>query len=78
MWNIKKNNKLVNITKKKKKSRLTDIENKLVITSREGKEGEDRGEDIKGLPDSDDTLFFKSGSTFPMSEEILDITPGCY
>ena len=36
MWNLKKYNKLVNITKK---SRLTDIENKLVATSRERRQG---------------------------------------
>ena len=31
MWNLQKNNKLLNITTTKK-SRLTDTENKLVVT----------------------------------------------
>ena len=41
MWNLKKKSKLVNITIKKKRYRLTDIENKLVVTSeeREAKRG---------------------------------------
>ena len=36
MWNLKKYNKLVNITKN---SRLTDIENKLAVTSGEREGG---------------------------------------
>ena len=38
MWNLKNNNKLVNITKR---NTLTNIENKLVVTSgeREGRRG---------------------------------------
>ena len=36
MWNLQKNNKLLHIAKKK--SRLTDIENKLVVTSGEREE----------------------------------------
>ena len=40
MWNLKKYNKLVNTTKKR--SRLTDIENKPVVTSGGG-EGQYRG-----------------------------------
>ena len=40
MWNLKKYNKLVNI--QQERSRLTDIENKLVVTSgeREGRRSE--------------------------------------
>ena len=45
MWNLKKY-KLVNVTK----SRLTDTENKLGITSEEraGVEGQDRGRGLRG------------------------------
>ena len=46
MWNLK--NKQVNITKR---NRLTNIENKLVVTSGEweGRKGKDRGRGLKDI-----------------------------
>ena len=43
----KKYNKLMNKTNKQKRSRLTDIENKLVVTSRE-RDGGRRNRGVKG------------------------------
>ena len=47
-WNLKKKEKkIVNIIKKKKKSRLTSIENKLVFTKGEREAGKGNTEGIK-------------------------------
>ena len=45
MWNLKKCNKLVNITK----NRLTDIENKLVVTSGGGFKGVGERHKLSGV-----------------------------
>ena len=42
MWN-KKYNKVINVKKKRKQSRLTDIENKLVVPVGRGKGDSGRG-----------------------------------
>lgn len=55
MWNPKKNNRLVNITKT---SRLTDTENKLAVASGDG-EGEGKGKRT-GYKLSKKTLFIKT------------------
>ena len=44
MWNLKKYNQLVNITKR---SRLTEIQNKLVVTT--GERGGGEGQDKAGI-----------------------------